>query len=320
MVSKQAIAKQQNGGKPQGKGGVHKPAQKGGKPPVKVAAPVVPAKGKPQQVQKKNGKPAPVAVVAAPQKGKGGKKAPAKVVAAPVEESEDDDDEDEDDEDDDEEESDIEGESADEAAESDEDEEESEAEVAAPVKAAKKEAAAPAKKVKAELAPAKVEPAKTEMAPRDKTADSRTLFVKNLPENTTEEELKGLSTEITEIRIKEAKKPNGKNKALGKKFQFAYLEFKDEATCVSCYKSLQHSKIRGKELVIDYVDERSAYAKKEEKKVAEKVKDVKRIHIGGFDKTASEAELKKLFSGSTEFTLPIKKDTKLNMEIGRAHV
>jgi len=91
------------------------------------------------------------------------------------------------------------------------------------------------------------------------------------------------------------------------------LEFKDEATCVANYKSLQHSKIRGKELVVDYVDERSAYTKKEEKKVAEKVKDVKRVHIGGFDKTATEADLKKLFAGSTEFTLPIKKDTKLNM-------
>jgi len=37
------------------------------------------------------------------------------------------------------------------------------------------------------------------------------------------------------------------------------------------------------------------------------------VHIGGFDKTATEADLKKLFVGSAEFTLPIKKDTKLNM-------
>merc|ERR1719223_738937 len=164
---------------------------------------------------------------------------------------------------------------------------------------------------KAELAP-KAAQVSSE-APRDKTADSRTLFVKNLPENTTEEELKALSADITALRIKAAKKPNGKNKALGKAFEFAYLEFKDDATCVSNFKSLQHKKIREKEIVVDYVDDRSAYTKKEEKKTAEKVKDMKRLHVGGFDKTASEADLKKLFSGCAEFTLPIKKDTKLNM-------
>lgn len=122
-----------------------------------------------------------------------------------------------------------------------------------------------------------------------------------------------MSADITGLRIKAAKKPNGKNKALGKQFQFAYLEFKDDATCVANFKSLQHKKIRDKEIVVDYCDDRSAYTKKEEKKTAEKVKDLKRLHIGGFDKTATEADLKKLFPGNTEFNFPIKKDTKLNM-------
>jgi hypothetical protein len=39
-----------------------------------------------------------------------------------------------------------------------------------------------------------------------------------LPEKTTEEELKSLSPDITEVRIKESKKPNGKNKKKGKHF------------------------------------------------------------------------------------------------------
>jgi len=197
--------------------------------------------------------------------------------------------------------------------EDDEDEDESEEEEEAPPakKAAKNET--PAKKEIKKEAPKAEAPKVVEQAPRDKAADSRTLFVKNLPQNTTEEELKALSADITGLRIKEAKKPNGKNKALGKKFQFAYLEFKDDASCSENYKKLQNKKIRENELVVDYVDARSAYTKKEEKKVAEKIKDVKRVHIGGFDKTATEAELKKLFNGSTEFTLPIKKDTKLNM-------
>jgi len=44
--------------------------------------------------------------------------------------------------------------------------------------------------------------------------------LKNLPENVTEEELKALTSDkLEEIRIKVAKKPNGKNKKLGKSFQ-----------------------------------------------------------------------------------------------------
>jgi len=77
---------------------------------------------------------------------------------------------------------------------------------------------------------------------------------------------------------------------------------------------LQHKKIRDKEIVVDYVGEKSSYTKKEEKQEQKpKVKDTKRLHIGGFDKTATEQDLKKLFTGFVEFNMPIKKDTKLNM-------
>ena len=98
-------------------------------------------------------------------------------------------------------------------------------------------------------------------------------------------------------------------------FRFAYVEFADVETTNKSYKEFQNKKIRDKEIVVDYVDDRSTYTKKELKKEKEpKAKDMKRIHIGGFDKTATEKDLKKLFSNSTEFSMPIsKKDTKLNM-------
>jgi len=95
---------------------------------------------------------------------------------------------------------------------------------------------------------------------------------------------------------------------------FAYAEFASEEICVKNYKALQHKKIRDKEIVVDYVGEKSSYTKKEEKQEQKpKVKDTKRLHIGGFDKTATEQDLKKLFTGFVEFNMPIKKDTKLNM-------
>jgi hypothetical protein len=40
---------------------------------------------------------------------------------------------------------------------------------------------------------------------------------------------------------------------------------------------------------------------------------MKRLHIGGFDKSAKEDEVKKFFSNFTTFTLPIKKNENVNM-------
>ena len=98
-------------------------------------------------------------------------------------------------------------------------------------------------------------------------------------------------------------------------FRFAYIEFADLETTTKNYKEMQNKKIREKEIIVDYVDERSSYTKKELKKEqTPKEKDLKRLHIGGFDKTANEKDLKKLFNGCSDFALPIsKKDGKLNM-------
>lgn len=86
-------------------------------------------------------------------------------------------------------------------------------------------------------------------------------------------------------------------------------------TTTKNYKEMQNKKIRDKEIIVDYVDERSSYTKKELKKEqTPKAKDLKRLHIGGFDKTANEKDLKKLFNGFSDFAMPIsKKDGKLNM-------
>ncbi len=146
---------------------------------------------------------------------------------------------------------------------------------------------------------------------------------------------------------KNKKKNNGDTM---KELQIAFLEFKDEATCIANFKLLQNSKIRGKEIIIEQMDddhehkhdhdhehthegeevkkenaeknekkenaeknEKKENGEKNEKKVAEEVKDTNRVYIKGFDKNATEADLKELLAGSSEFTLPIKKDTKLNM-------
>lgn len=50
-----------------------------------------------------------------------------------------------------------------------------------------------------------------------------------------------------------------------------------------------------------------------EKDNASKEPDHLRLHVGGLDKSAAEADVKKLFAGHTEFVMPLKKQTKQNM-------
>jgi RNA recognition motif-containing protein len=145
--------------------------------------------------------------------------------------------------------------------------------------------------------------------------ENRTLFLKNLPDDVTEEELKALSTDIIGLRIKENLKRGKKTK----KFTFAFLEFSTEEACTKHYKELQHRKIRNKEIVVDYIGEKSGYVKKDEKKKLAKEgmtrePDQLRLHVGGFDKSTTEADVKKLFgTGFADFTMPVKKDSKQNM-------
>ena len=61
--------------------------------------------------------------------------------------------------------------------------------------------------------------------------------------------------------------------------------------------------------------EKSGYVKKDEKKKQQPTRepDHLRLHIAGFSKSTTEADVKKLFAGFTEFTMPIKRDSQLNM-------
>jgi len=78
---------------------------------------------------------------------------------------------------------------------------------------------------------------------RPKEMDCRTLFIKNLPKECTEEEVKSLSSDIIACRIKVAKTP--KNRPKGKNFAFAFVEFASEEITTRNYKALQHKKNPG---------------------------------------------------------------------------
>ncbi len=72
---------------------------------------------------------------------------------------------------------------------------------------------------------------------------------------------------------------------------------------------MQHKKLNDKKLFVDYCGTKSEYEKKQKEKDDKREKDMKRLHVGGFEKKTKEDELKKLISNFTEFTMPIKKAT-----------
>jgi RNA recognition motif-containing protein len=88
-----------------------------------------------------------------------------------------------------------------------------------------------------------VEPAediRIEEEEREKAADTRMLFVKNMPENISEEDLKKLSSDILVVR---RKKP---------KCRFGYFVFANEKLAEKNYTKLQNVKCGEKVLVVDF--------------------------------------------------------------------
>lgn len=99
------------------------------------------------------------------------------------------------------------------------------------------------------------------------------------------------------------------------------MEFVSEEAAEKSYAMLKDTKLRGtRQLVVDYVGEKSSYVKKaQDKKSQEGQKrepDLKRLHFGGIDKATKEADIKKLLTSAVdagsllEFVMPVKSDKK----------
>lgn len=94
------------------------------------------------------------------------------------------------------------------------------------------------------------------------------------------------------------------------------MEFATEQLAETNFAKLKDAKLRGKQLIVDYVGDKSTYVKKAvEKKAQEAAKrepDLKRLHLGGFDRATKEEQLKKLLTSAggslLEFVMPMKKD------------
>jgi len=77
------------------------------------------------------------------------------------------------------------------------------------------------------------------------------LFVRNLPDDATKKEIKGLNKDIRDVRINRA------NEKKGILVSSAFVEFKTEKKCDRAYRQLRKMELRGKKLDVDYIGVKS---------------------------------------------------------------
>ncbi|XP_067138152.1 nucleolin-like [Centruroides vittatus] len=88
---------------------------------------------------------------------------------------------------------------------------------------------------------------------RRKDRDIRSLFIRGFPDDTTEEEIKALSSDIISVRLP----ANKKRKRPGMQGGYAFVEFKSEKIAEDNFSVLEKKKIKGKELFVDFVGTKS---------------------------------------------------------------
>lgn len=123
-----------------------------------------------------------------------------------------------------------------------------------------------------------------------KERDARTLFVKNLPYRITEDEIREVFENATEVRIVMNKEGNSKG--------MAYIEFKTEAEANKALEEKRGTEIDGRTMVIDFTGEKSH--QDHQKGGGES----KTLIVNNLSYAASEETLQELFKKASSIKMP----------------
>lgn len=145
----------------------------------------------------------------------------------------------------------------------------------------------------------------------DAERPKKTLFIKNLPTSTTEDEVKVLSPDIQEVRL-EATKNTG-----DKKTKYAVINFADEETANKNLEILKQKQVRGVDLVVDFVGSQSIVTFVTPALTPSS--DPLKLYVTGFGREITIDQLKGMFPTCDDVTLPLNpKDS--NKPIGYAFI
>ncbi|ESO09771.1 hypothetical protein HELRODRAFT_195006 [Helobdella robusta] len=135
----------------------------------------------------------------------------------------------------------------------------------------------------------------------------RQLFLKEFVAEVTEDDIRALSSDIIEVKMRNSISRNPKVK------RYAYVLFESEEVAEKNHASLQGKELKGQSFVVDFVGSKSSFKNANSgglsghSKVQQEF-DMKRLYVNGFNKkTISEEKLKEAFSGATMVNIPMKK-------------
>lgn len=139
----------------------------------------------------------------------------------------------------------------------------------------------------------------------------QTLFMKNLPSETTPEQVKALSADIQDVRMDVSQNKNEKNP------KYAILEFKDRETAERNLQLLKGQLVNG---VVAYVDFVAGHTETQlVKPQLTPSSDPLKLYVTGFGRDIVIDQLKEMFPTSSDITLPLNpKDN--NRPVGYAFI
>ncbi|XP_056615409.1 nucleolin-like isoform X2 [Triplophysa dalaica] len=121
---------------------------------------------------------------------------------------------------------------------------------------------------------------------------ARTLFIKNLPHSTKQDDLKEIFQEAIDIRL-----PFGKN---GLARGIAYIEFATEAIADKVFEEAQGSDVKGNSIVIDYMGKKST--------TLPDINTTSRLLINNLSFSVTEDSLRGMFEKAVAVNIPYKND------------
>jgi len=124
----------------------------------------------------------------------------------------------------------------------------------------------------------------SEIEERRRERDRRSLFIKNMPRNTTDEEIKALSPDIIHVN----RKSSGA--------RWCWISFANEQVCSKNHEKLKKAKMGANELSVDYCGEKSQGGQKGN--LTDNRVDALRLYVGNMPKQTKVDELKSLFPTS----------------------
>ncbi|KAK3604292.1 hypothetical protein CHS0354_011364, partial [Potamilus streckersoni] len=146
----------------------------------------------------------------------------------------------------------------------------------------------------------------------DAEENRRTLFVGNIMDQVSEEDLKKLSPDIIDVRLRFRAH---KRKKQVKLMHFAYLVFKSEEIAEKNYKKLQNAKFKSSVLRVDYVGDKRQHGKEIERETETEF-DRTRLYVSGLKPSTSELDVRKIFPTSSTISLPRHKITQQHYGFG----